>query len=359
MTRVSNREQVKTIVHLARRYSPMIGGVEKHLARLNCELIERGYNVSVITERTKSDLVDFEILDKVSIYRLSISSEDTSNNFISKLKFKFKLWWSLWQKREILSSADHIHIHDVFFWILPFWVFFFRKVHITFHGYEGNNVPKRTQVLWHRLAGQITRNNLCIGGFHQKWFRVIPSEVSFGAVDNQVKNSQQNFSKTNFKKFIFAGRLERDTGILAYLSAFKIIQEKNPSASLEIFGDGELKSELENYIYRHNLNVQLRGFQKNIEKLLPNFDAVFASGYLTILEAMVSGKPIFAYYQSDLKKDYLTLTPFSNWIAIADSPRQIANHVESFKFAHLAEGQKWAKQQTWSKMADVYEKIWY
>lgn len=374
MNRASNRvqaKQSKQIVHLARRYSPMIGGVEKHLENLNQELIRRGHKVVVITEQTNSDLKKFEVVGGVKIYRLPVSSEAESgakiapSNFLAKLKFKIKLWQSIWGIRKILRTADYIQIHDVFFWILPFWVFIFRKVHITFHGYEGNNRPKRIQVFWHRLAAKLTRNNLCIGGFHQKWFGVVPGAISFGAAKLLKRNNQIKITDSP-KKLVYIGRLQADTGILIYLKGFKNIQESRNDLSdltLDIYGDGPQRIQAEEFALKNKLNVRFYGFVADAEKLLPQYDLVFAAGYLAIIESFAAGKPVVAYYDNELKKDYLILSPFKDWLALAESPRDIANAVLDFHpdktLNQLKVAQNWAQAQTWSKMADLYEKIWH
>lgn len=349
----------------------MIGGVEKHLENLNQELIKRGYKVAVITEQTNPDLKKFEVMGGVKIYRLPVNSEAESeaktapSNFLAKLKFKIRLWQSIWDIRRILRTADYIQIHDVFFWILPFWVFIFKRVHITFHGYEGNNRPKRTQVFWHRLAAKLTRNNLCIGGFHQKWFGVVPGAISFGAA-KLLKQKKQFQITNNPKKLVYIGRLQAGTGILAYLKGFKNIQKSRDDFSdltLDIYGDGPQRIQAEEFVLKNKLSVRFYGFVADVEELLPRYDLVFAAGYLAIIESFAAGKPVIAYYDTELKKDYLTLSPFKDWLVLADSPRNIAGAVLNFHpektKGQLKAAQNWARAQTWSKMADLYEKIWH
>lgn len=376
MKRASNREKKIKVVHLARRYAPMIGGVEKHVTELNNELLKRDYKLTVICEQSKPELETFEIVDDVVVCRLPVCSENAGSNFLEKLKFKLKLWRSLWSLRAVLFSADIIQIHDVFFWIMPFWVFIYKKLHITFHGYKGNNKSYRIQAFWYQLASRLTRSNLCIGGFHKKWFGISADESSFGAVEFEgldkshrpLANSlatnkitqKSHFSK---RKVAFVGRLELDTGISSYLQAWKIIQKTHPKVQLDIYGDGQLMEQSKQFASQNNLRVNFHGFSKNLEKILPAYDLIFTSGYLAIIESLVLGKPVIAYYGTEIKKDYLTLTPFAKWIDTVDSPESIASTTQAFfknpPVKKLLQAQKWAQAQTWSALADVYEQLWH
>jgi glycosyltransferase involved in cell wall biosynthesis len=365
--RVPNRESTKRIVHLARRYTPMVGGVEKHLEEINQEFLSRGYQVSVIAEQTEPSLTKNETCAGVEVYRLPINAEKASKSFINKLTFKIKIWLSLWQIRSVWMEADKIQIHDVFFWMLPFLHFVRKKVYITFHGYEANKLPDRTQRFWHQLASLFTEENLCIGGFHHKWFGVTPGLISFGAVDSDNENSITSTQKLKRLKtprseikIIFIGRLQADTGILQFLQACKILQQNRLQFSLEIFGDGLLKNQIKEFVKTNELKIKVHGFVPQAHQLIPQFDFVFASQYLVILESLAAAKPVIAYTDTQFKNDYLSNTPFASFITIAKNPQEIVKAVEaSHSKAKLESAQIWARQQTWSKLADNYESLWY
>ena len=157
------------VLLLARLYLPHIGGVEKHIEKIS-EKLSKKYNISLITHKYDPRLKDFEIIKGVSVYRLPNVE-------------KFAVWRWLFFHLSLLKSADIIHIHDVFYWYLPFRLLFpFKKVFMTFHGYEGADAPNWKQIFWHRLAALLTQGNICIGGFHQKYYGVKPTFVSYGAV---------------------------------------------------------------------------------------------------------------------------------------------------------------------------------
>lgn len=154
---------------MARLYLPHVGGVEKHLQNIS-QVLKSKYDISIVCYKHDSTLPDFEIIDNICVYRLP--SLD-----------KYSVWFWFTKHLSLLKNADIIHIHDVFYWYLPFKLFFpVKKSFITFHGYEGADPPRWKQIFWHRLAELLTNGNICIGGFHQKWYGVKPTFISYGAV---------------------------------------------------------------------------------------------------------------------------------------------------------------------------------
>ena len=153
---------------MCRLYWPHVGGVEKHVEKI-CDILSKNHQIVIVCEKHDPKLPDFEKKRGVEIYRIGETG-----------KFGIWKWW--FQHLNLLRDADIIHIHDVFFWFLPFRLpFWFKKVFMTFHGYEGSDAPKWKQIFWHKLAAWLTKGNICIGDFHKKWYGVKPDFVSYGA----------------------------------------------------------------------------------------------------------------------------------------------------------------------------------
>lgn len=164
------------VLFMCRLYYPHVGGVEKHVAKVSQLLTQRGYKITVVAERHDSTLALEEEMDRVKVYRIPLP--DT----VGESAKKWHIWKWFLAHRGLFDQANVIHIHDVFFWFLPFRLpYWFKKVYLTFHGYEGRH-PTVKQIFWHRLAALLTRGNICIGDFHRKWYGVSPDLVSYGAV---------------------------------------------------------------------------------------------------------------------------------------------------------------------------------
>lgn len=157
------------ILFLCRLYYPHVGGVEKHVEKIS-NILSRKHQIKIITEKYDASLKDYEKINGIEIYRLPPGN-------------KWAIWKWMKVNKHLLKWADIIHVHDVYFWILPFRLRNWRaKTYITFHGYEGNDAPNIKQIFWHKVNKWLTRGNICIGDFHKKWYHVTPDIVSYGAV---------------------------------------------------------------------------------------------------------------------------------------------------------------------------------
>lgn len=335
-----------TILFFSRLFYPHIGGVEKHVWEISKILIKKGHKVFVISEKHDSKLKNFEIINKIKIYRISIENQNWFK--------KFQIWLWLFQHRNLIKQADIIHCHDVFFWYFPFRFLFPRKpVYTTFHGYESYPVSKKA--VWIRkLSEELSFGNICIGAFIKKWYGTKPTFVSYGGV-NRIKNEELKIK--NYSSAVFIGRLDEQTGIKTYIDAVKLIRKKIPDFKFEIIGDGKFREDIER-------DFKILGFQKNSERYFRKYRFAFVSGYLSILEAMVEKRLVFAIYNNPLKKDYLTLTPFAKFINIINSKEKLSSLVVHF-LTHSEKEKKmvdrafeWVKNQSWEDVVNLYLSLW-
>ena len=355
------------ILFFSRRFWPSIGGVEKHVLQLSMELIQKGNKVTVVTESHDASSkckVQSAKLPGINIYRIPITRGE-------RLK-KFQIWKWLWKNRYLIQEADIVHCHDVFFWYLPFrFLYPKKKVFTTFHGYEGSEPPTWKKILSHKLAGWLSNGSIVIGDFHRKWYGVKSEAVSYGAaekgsLDSATHQHQKvhSFARNDKCHFCFVGRLAKDTGIMIYLEALKILKKKGISYRLVVCGEGPRMDEAIEFSKKHGLNVEFEGFVRDVEKYLKQSKFVFVSRYLGILEAMINKKLVFAVYDSPIKEDYLKMSPFSKWIVIESDPKELAKKVK-FYFENPLEEKKlieeaynWAREQTWEKLTKNYLELW-
>src|SRR5258708_35267938 len=118
------------LLFLARRYSPHIGGVETHVEHLSAILQKKNYEITLITERHDSALSGQENIGNVQVQRIALPRAKTN---------KWSIWWWMLRHTFLFLRTDIIHIHDVFFWILPIYPLLTlsgKKIYVTFLGYE-------------------------------------------------------------------------------------------------------------------------------------------------------------------------------------------------------------------------------
>ena len=336
-------KQSQSILFLTRLYHPHIGGVEKHVEEVASALLKKGKSVTVVTEQYSKGLPVFERRKGIEIWRIPVQSDTYAK--------KFFIWKWILLHLNLFFKADIIHIHDVFYWIIPYRLFLpTKRIFITFHGYEGFPV-KISWKIQRKLAETLTNGNICVGDFMKKWYSTVPTSVIYGAVrliDKKYKQQEQSA--------VFFGRLDSQTGIPEYVKAYRKIKEKYPKFRFTIVGEGELKKKIPK-------DIKIKKFSLDISRYIGENRFIFVSRYLSMLEALIQKKEILAVYNSPIMKDYLLMSPFAKYIAIGATGEEIADHViKSLEtkntYRRIEEGFQWAKKQTWEKITTVYLKLW-
>ena len=134
------------ILFMCRLYYPHIGGVEKHVEKIS-EILSKGHQITVVTEKHDPLLPDYEIYKGVEIFRIPLPTGVGESNK------KWLIWKWGFTHLNLIHKADLIHIHDVFFWFLPFRLpYWSKKVYITFHGWEGVYPIPTKNMYMHKIA---------------------------------------------------------------------------------------------------------------------------------------------------------------------------------------------------------------
>lgn len=332
------------ILFLSRLYSPHIGGVEKHVERISDRLLKKGFTVTIVTEQFSSKLSKKENYRGVKIYRIPIPG----NIYLKK----FAVWYFFLKNLKLILNADIIHCHDVFYWVFPFrFLIPFKKIYSTFHGYENYPLTKK-QLLVHKIAEKLSNGNICVGHAVAKWYKTKPTYIIYGGVDAPKIRDDGAQNST-----VFFGRLDLQTGIDQYLEIYRIVKESIPDFKLTIYGEGELKKTIPK-------SIKVYPFTINIEKIIANNKFIFVSRYLSMLEALVQKRIVIAVYDNPIKKDYLLLSPFKKYVIFGNNPidvsekliRIIKNPKQETEM--INNGYAWAKEQSWEKVAGIYERLW-
>jgi glycosyltransferase involved in cell wall biosynthesis len=265
----------------------------------------------------------------------------------------------------LLSESDVVHVHGqtaLLAWVLPFLFLLPGKpVFITFHGHPGGFPLGRRHRLERKLAETLTRGNLCVGHYLEKWYGTRAGAVTYGATDPPREDRPGENGK-----IVFVGRLEEDTGILLYLRALRIIREKTGDPwELVVCGAGSLRDRVEQFAGEHGLLVHLAGAVPDPLPLVQGSRFVFTSGYLSLLDAMICRRFVFSVYENPLKRDYLEMMPRArNLMEISGSPEELASAFcrvlrESGREAACVErAYRFAAEQTWERLATAYLQLY-
>jgi glycosyltransferase involved in cell wall biosynthesis len=329
------------IIFLTRYFWPHVGGVEKQVLELSRRLVKKGNEVTVITTRPDKNLKKTKVYAGVKIIRLT------------PLPVKYlglvSIWWQLFGLRQLFKNADVIHAHSVLIWYWPLKLIFSKKpVFVTWHGWEGIYPIPVKNIIIRKIDSLLATKKIAIHDYILKHYHVRADAVMYTSVNLPAKPA----GKKNYRRLVYVGRLDRDTGLekilttLSYLKDFRV----------DFCGDGELKTECAKFGAVHGF-VDPR----------PYLDRAFiclSPGITTILEAFAHQCLVATTYNNPVKKDYLLMTPFSSWIVVKNSPKLLAQAIKKYATnPALADNQiaaafTWVKTQNWSNALKLYQRVW-
>ena len=288
------------------------GGLERIITdKINYLIKNNNYEIAYAYFGSGNEVPPYDLDSKVQFFPMKIK---TCGNFRTKFKSVLKVYQKLNSiikefKPDIIENADCV----VATWILPF---IHRKIskileiHQSYYGlmqsdsyiYKGNkfkiwvNKKLRTFVypLYHHVI-VLTDADKKLWGF--KNIKVI------GNFSTLRPKQQRIIGETNLSRIaISAGRLSYQKNYDLLIKSWSFVLSKHPDWKLQIWGDGELHSELQTLINKLSLNntVQLCGETSNISSVYENADFFIlpsmSEGFpLVISEAMQFGLPCVAF----------------------------------------------------------------
>lgn len=328
------------ILFFSRLYHPHLGGIEKHLEKISDQLIKKGHEIIVLTTRYEENLEDESNHNGVKIVRFDQP----------KVKFLGLIytWFWLLKNSAMIKNSDVLHIHDVFIWYWPIKLLFpQKKVFVTIHGRWGVYPIPLIDKLQKKIAAEFSDGVIAIGEYITKNYQIEADIVSYGATDVPGEHYQKNENS-----IVYVGRMDKD---IALSKAF-VFLNKLKEFDIDFCGDGELKPTAKNYGTVHGFTDPDPFYKKAMY--------CFASGYLTILEALAHKCLVFTIYDHPLQEDYYKLTPFRDFVITSDNPEEIYQRFRYFQ-THQADrekiiekGSEWVKDQTWERMTENYLKLW-
>ena len=334
------------ILFFTRLFWPHVGGVEKHISEISKRLIKKGYKITLLTTKYQSNLYTSELVHGINVHRFRHP----------KIKYLGLLysWFWLFKNIDLIKQSDIIHIHDVFIWYWPFRIIFpSKKVYVTYHGRWGRYPIPLNDLLQKKIGAILSSGVISIGDYIHKNYGIKSDIISYGATDIPSKSLGKNE-----KLIVYVGRLDKDIGLMTLINAYKYYDDSNHHSNIKIefCGDGELANECKKYGKVHGFVDPSPFYQKA--------KYCFASGYLTILEALANKCLVFTAYDNPLQKDYYQLVPFKKYINISSNPVKLSQTLiglsKNEKRANtlIKNGYNWVKTQTWEKLTQDYLKLW-
>lgn len=129
-------------------------------------------------------------------------------------------------------------------------------------------------------------------------FIVIPNFAAVEEIKTLSRETEITFEREKVN-IVSASRLTELKGIIRSLKVFKKLKEEGFNFYWHILGDGEQRSEIEQYIKENELedNVKLWGLQNNPYPYMKAADMLYLGSYhesygLVLVESMIVGRPV-------------------------------------------------------------------
>jgi len=205
---------------------------------------------------------------------------------------------------------------------------------------------------------------VAVGDFVPKWYGTPVDMITYGGVD--VENySQMPMQDTKLPlRIAYLGRFEVDTGVFELVRAVQAyLATHKATVELHLFGHGSLMKQLSN-LQQSELPIFISPPVVDITGILKTFPIIFASGYLTILEALCARRIVFAYYNNPLREDYLRLHPAADSLFVCGSVEDVVTGLSKCiqdtnnAFVRSEHGWDWAQKQSWENLAQKYVSLW-
>jgi glycosyltransferase involved in cell wall biosynthesis len=333
------------ILMITPSFHPVIGGVETHVRRVSECLAARGHQITVLTH---SDEPGDAELGPLTIHRLPRTN-----------------WWRAWQaSRPHIAAADIVHCHDAYsflhFYLPSCYLGPRRPVFATFHGYE--SYPIRSEALrWRAFVRRRVKDALCMGEFICRWYGTKCAAVSYGGVDPGERPPLPQRPGA-----LFIGRLAEDTSIMFYLHALALLKsDRGRTLPLTVLGDGPMRQPAEMYAKAQRLDTRFLSAVPNPDEYLALADVAFVSGYLSIWQALAARRLVFAVYENELKRDYLTCFPEADKVMMISGEAdeladQLLHYLDNRDMYDDKRdlGARLAAENTWDRVADLYRSMY-
>ena len=339
------KKKQNEILFFTKLFYPHVGGVEKQVMELSIRLIKLGYKITIVTEKYSDRLKNEEENNGIKIIRFL------------PLKLKFigliYIWLWLLKNRKFIEEADVVHAHSVYVWYWPFrFLYPSKPSFVTFHGWEGIYPIPLRNIIIRKIDAFLADKNIAISDYLEKHYKIKADRLMYTSVDLPKIGVNPRKNPTSI---LYVGRLDLDTGLTKILEAFSLL--KNMKLSIGFCGDGPLRHECEKYGKVYGFVDPKPYYRRSAICVSP--------GVTSVLEAFTYKCLIITTYNNPVKKDYLLMTPFKNWIIVEKTAGGLAEkirfYVNNYNKAapYIDHSYNWVKTQNWNNAVKTYLNLWH
>lgn len=271
------------------------GGTERVTSLIANSMIEQGFKVSIISCQNGNKNC-YELNKKVKLY--SLRGENNSNALIRKVLCFQKLRKIVVEERIDVMVAVDI---SLYIYLFPLQITKSCKC-IAWEHFNYYFKPSILTQVARRLAAKMADCIVVLGKKDLENYKEHLSGIRrIEYIYNPLPFSTQQKASMKEKRIIAVGRLTEQKGFDLLIDIWSQLENKYLDWSVDIFGEGPLREELEQKIHKLSLQrINLRGYSSDIKKEMLNSSVfVFSSRYegfgLVLIEAQAVGLPCISF----------------------------------------------------------------
>ena len=273
------------------------GGTERVTSIIANGLLKRKYEVDIISCRNEPESY-FELNQNIKVH--SLRAENIRNTFRRKCSNYEKIWKLAYDRKYDVVIAVDIYLY---LYLIPLQITRKSKCiaweHFTYYfsSMKQSRLARKLAVKFAYQVVVLSKNDL------DNYRNNYKDADNITYIYNPTALKKSTNRNINKHRIIAAGRLSEEKGFDLLIDAWNIIEKKDRNSDwiLDIYGTGELESQLANQINKHELKrVHLRGYADNIEsEYLESSIFVLSSRYegfgLVLVEALACGVPCVSF----------------------------------------------------------------
>lgn len=266
------------------------GGAERVVSELANSMAEKNDEISILT--VASPKIEYDISQKVNVIDCSRRTSAVGINFLKRI-LRIRHIIRLINPDVVISFTVAVNIYSVISCIG------LRTKLILAERNDPRYDPARAMPRVLRKVLYPLADNFVFQTNGEKEFFAKGIQKRSAVIPNPVNpNLPEPYQGKREKRFVTAVRLVPQKNLVMAINAFERVVKRYPDYVFEIYGDGPLKDELQNYIMKRSLmnNVILKGRSDNLYH-----DINRASGFIlssdyegisnSMIEAMALGIP--------------------------------------------------------------------
>ena len=271
------------------------GGAERVIAALANRLIENNVEVGIVT--IYSTRQDYALNSKIELKHIVANNKIKIIRPIERVT-KLRDYIKYYNPDCVVSFLADVNIHTILacrYSNIPLIV---SERNDPYQDPEQKIIRKMRDFLYNKVDGLVLQTNDAKQYFDLK----IAKNFSRTVIANPLTPNLSYFKQgIVHNRMITACRLNSQKNLKMMINAIKNVNKSGIDCYLDIYGDGPLRDELQNYINKNDIEdkVHLKGFSKNIhDEMINSKGFLISSNYEGIsnsmLEALAIGIPVVA-----------------------------------------------------------------